>query len=144
MPRKWRGWFDYGCGALGDMMVHNADPAWFTLDLGAPTAVEATTSGTNPDSFPLWSIVTWHFAAKGKRGPIKLTWYDGGKLPPPPSGFEPTQKLDANGIYFVGSKGSLIAPGWSGTPRLVPESAMKSFHRPRPHAPQPRSSQRMG
>src|SRR5437868_12696446 len=78
VPRKWRGWFDYGCGALGDMMVHNADPAWFALDLGSPTAVEAETSETNPDSFPLWSIVTWHFAAKGDRGPIKLIWYDGG------------------------------------------------------------------
>jgi predicted dehydrogenase len=126
-PRKWRGWFDYGCGALGDMMVHNADPAWFALDLGAPTAVEAVTSKTNPDSFPLWSIVTWHFAAKGNRGPIKLTWYDGGKQPPPPPGLEPTSKLDDNGIYFVGDKGCLIAPGWSGVPRLSPESLMKAF-----------------
>src|SRR5439155_1426189 len=126
VPRKWRGWFDYGCGALGDMMVHNADPAWFTLDLGSPTAVEAETSETNPDSFPLWSIVTWHFAAKGNRGPIKLIWYDGGKQPPPPPGFESTGKLSDNGIYFVGTKGCLIAPGWSGAPRLVPESLMNA------------------
>jgi predicted dehydrogenase len=132
MPRKWRGWFDYGCGALGDMMVHNADPAWFALDLGAPTAVEAVTSDTNSDSFPLWSIVTWHFAAKVHRGPIKLTWYDGGKQPPPPPGFDSASKLDDNGIYFVGDKGCLIAPGWSGVPRLVPDSLMKSFVPPAP------------
>jgi predicted dehydrogenase len=130
VPRKWRGWYDYGCGALGDMMVHNADPAWYVLDLGAPDAVEAVTSETNPDSFPLWSIVTWHFSAKGKRGPVKLTWYDGGKQPPPPPGMEADRKLDDNGVYFVGDKGALLCGGWSGAPRLVPESAMKTFVRP--------------
>lgn len=130
VPRKWRGWYDYGCGALGDMMVHNADPAWYALDLGAPDAVEAVTSETNPDSFPLWSIVTWHFAAKGRRGPVKLTWYDGGKQPPPPPGLEADRKLDDNGIYFVGDKGAMLCGGWSGAPRLVPESAMKDFARP--------------
>ena len=129
-PRKWRGWYDYGCGALGDMMVHNADPAWYALDLGAPEAVEAVSSETNPDSFPLWSIVTWHFAAKGKRGPVKLIWYDGGKLPPPPPGMESDRKLGDNGIYFVGDKGVILCGGWSGTPRLVPESAMATFVRP--------------
>jgi predicted dehydrogenase len=130
VPRKWRGWFDYGCGALGDMMVHNADPAWYALDLGAPEAVEAQTAETNPDSFPLWSIVTWHFAAKGNRGPVKLTWYDGGKQPAPPPGFSADRTIGDNGIIFLGDKGSIIAPGWCGTPRLVPESAMKSFVMP--------------
>ncbi|MCB1100228.1 MAG: Gfo/Idh/MocA family oxidoreductase [Verrucomicrobiae bacterium] len=130
VPRKWRGWYDYGCGALGDMMVHNADPAWYTLDLGAPESVEAVTSETNPDSFPLWSIVTWNFAAKGKRGPVKLTWYDGGKLPESPPGLETERRLGDNGIYFVGDKGALLAGGWSGSPRLVPETAMRAFSRP--------------
>lgn len=129
-PRKWRGWYDFGCGALGDMMVHNADPAWYALDLGAPDSVEAQTSETNPDSFPVWSIVTWHFAAKGSRGPVKLVWYDGGKQPPLPPGSEPDRKLEDNGIYFVGDKGVILCGGWSGAPRLVPESAMKDFQRP--------------
>jgi predicted dehydrogenase len=127
VPRRWRGWFDYGCGALGDMMVHNADPAWYVLDLGAPDAVEAVTSETNPDSFPLWSIVTWHFRPKAQRGPVKLTWYDGGKQPSQPPGFEAGRKLSDNGIYFVGDKGVALCGGWSGTPRLVPESAMQTF-----------------
>jgi predicted dehydrogenase len=133
MPRKWRGWFDYGCGALGDMMVHNADPAWYALDLGAPISVEAECSETNADSFPLWSIVTWHFAAKGNRGPVKLTWYDGGKQPSPPPGFDPARKIGDNGIIFRGDNGSIIAPGWCGTPRIVPESQMQSFKLP-PHS----------
>ncbi|MFT5108239.1 MAG: putative dehydrogenase [Pseudoalteromonas tetraodonis] len=130
LPRKWRGWYDYGCGALGDMMVHNADPAWYALDLGSPESVEATTSETNSDSFPIWSIVTWHFAAKGNRGPVKLIWYDGGKLPPRPPGMEAKRKLGDNGIYFVGDKGALLGGGWSKSPRLVPETAMKAFARP--------------
>jgi hypothetical protein len=75
-------------------------------------------------------VVTWHFAAKGKRGPIKLTWYDGGKLPEPPPGFDTTRPFEDNGIIFVGDKGSLIAPGWSGRPRLLPDSLMKSFVMP--------------
>ncbi len=130
VPRKWRGWYDYGCGALGDMMVHNADPAWFALDLGAPIAVEAQTSATNADSFPLWSVVTWHFAAKAGRGPVRLTWHDGGKRPAPPPGFDPARKIGDNGILFLGDKGSIIAPGWCGTPRIVPESQMRSFKLP--------------
>lgn len=129
-PRKWRGWFDFGCGALGDMMVHNADPAWYALDLGAPESVEARISESNPDSFPVWSIVTWNFAAKGARGPVKLVWYDGGKQPPPPPGSEPDRKMEDNGIYFVGEKGVILCGGWSGAPRLVPETAMKDFVRP--------------
>jgi predicted dehydrogenase len=130
VPRKWRGWYDYGCGALGDMMVHNADPAWFALDLGAPIAIEAQTSETNADSFPLWSVVTWHFAAKAGRGPVRLTWHDGGKRPAPPPGFDPARKIGDNGILFLGDKGSIIAPGWCGTPRIVPESQMRSFKLP--------------
>ena len=129
-PKQWRGWFDFGCGALGDMAVHNADPAFYALDLGAPDWVEADSAPTNPDTFPEWSIITYHFPAKGLRGPIKLVWYDGGKMPPRPVGFEAQRELGDNGIYFVGSNGVLMAPGWAGTPRLVPESKMALFQRP--------------
>jgi predicted dehydrogenase len=133
VPRQWRGWIDFGCGAIGDMAVHNADPAFYALDLGAPDSVEAETSPTNPDSFPVWSIITYYFPAKGKRGPVKMIWYDGGKMPPLPPGMESDRKLEDNGIYFVGDKGVILAGGWSGTPRLVPETAMQQF------APPPKS-----
>ncbi|MBM4030086.1 MAG: Gfo/Idh/MocA family oxidoreductase, partial [Planctomycetes bacterium] len=65
VPFKWRGWWDFGCGALGDMAVHNADPAFFALDLDAPIAVEAETSEVNDDTFPKWNIIHYYFAAKG-------------------------------------------------------------------------------
>jgi predicted dehydrogenase len=126
-PRKWRGWWDFGCGALGDMAVHNADPAFYALDLDAPDWVEAENGPNNNQSFPVWSIITYHFPAKGNRGPVKMVWYDGGKLPPRPEGLEDTRNLGDNGIYFVGDNGCILAGGWSGTPRIVPETKMQQF-----------------
>lgn len=130
VPRKWRGWWDFGCGALGDMAVHNADPAFYALDLDAPEAVDAETSGHNHETFPLWSIIHYHFPARGKRGPVKLTWYDGGKMPDRPADLDPGRSLADNGILFVGEKGSLLAGGWAGNPRLLPETKMKDFAPP--------------
>jgi hypothetical protein len=130
VPRQWRGWIDFGCGALGDMAVHNADPAFYALDLPAPDWTDAETSPTNPDTFPLWSIITYHFPTSNQGNPVTMKWYDGGKMPPHPPGMEPDRKLEDNGIYFVGAKGVLLAGGWSGTPRLVPEKKMQEFQRP--------------
>ena len=129
-PRSWRGWFDYGTGALGDMAIHNMDPAFYALDLGAPVATEAETSPLRKESYPAWEIITYEFAAKGNRPAVKLFWYDGGKMPPDPAGFEPGQKLIDNGIYFVGERGTMLGGGWSGAPRLLPESKMKEFQAP--------------
>jgi len=130
VPFAWRGWFDFGCGALGDMAVHNADPAFFCLDLDAPTAVEAQSSPVNNETFPKWSIITYYFPAKDSRPPVKLIWYDGGKLPPRPPELEEERKLSSNGILFVGDKGKLLGPSHAGAPRLIPESKMKEYGRP--------------
>ena len=129
-PFNWRGWFDFGCGALGDMAVHNADPAFFCLDLGAPTAAEAETSPVNNETFPKWSIITYYFPAKGERPPVKLVWYDGGRLPERPPELEQERQLGSNGIFFVGDKGILLGPSHAGAPRLIPESKMKEYGRP--------------
>ena len=126
-PRKWRGWWMFGNGALGDMAVHNADPAFYALDLGPPDWVDAETAPNNGESFPAWNIITYHFPARGDQPPVTMKWYDGGKMPPKPPGMEEDKKLGDNGIYFVGDKGAMIAGGWAGTPRLVPESRMKDF-----------------
>ena len=83
-PHDWRGWFDFGTGALGDMAIHNMDPAFYALDLGAPSAVEAKTSPLKPESYPAWTILRYEFAARGDRPALTLTWYDGGKMPPKP------------------------------------------------------------
>jgi predicted dehydrogenase len=128
-PFNWRGWWDFGCGAIGDMAVHNADPAFFVLDLGAPTAVEAQTSPVNEETLPVWNIITFEFPAKGDRPAVKMVWYDGAKLPPTPPELEDRGLAD-NGILFVGDKGKLLGPSHAGAPRLIPESRMKEYGRP--------------
>jgi len=130
VPFKWRGWWDFGCGAMGDMAVHNADPAFFCLDLDAPYAVEAQTSPVNNETMPKWQIITYYFPARGKRPEVKLVWYDGGKLPPRPQELEQGRELGDNGILFVGDKGKILCSGWSGPPRLIPESKMQEYDRP--------------
>jgi len=128
-PFNWRGWWDFGCGAMGDMAIHNADPAFFCMDLKAPIAVEAETSSVNNETFPKWQIITYYFPARGKRPPVKVIWYDGGKMPTRPPELEKGLKLDKNGILFVGSKGKILGGGWAGSPRLIPESKRKAYGR---------------
>ncbi len=134
-PFAWRGWFDFGTGALGDMAIHNMDPAFYALDLGAPTAVEAKTSPLKAESYPLWTVLRYEFAAKGGRPAVTLTWYDGGKMPPRPHDLPEGESLADNGIYFVGDKGTLVGGGWSGPPILYPETRRKGFPVPNPTIP---------
>ena len=126
-PFKWRGFWDFGTGALGDMGCHIIDAAFWALDLGAPVAVEAESSDVNGETAPSWSIVRYEFPQRGNKPAVKLTWYDGGKLPSRDL-FEvgPDQKLDDNGSLFVGEKGKL-ALDYKGV-RLIPER--KDFQPP--------------
>jgi len=119
-PFAWRGWFEFGTGALGDMAVHNLDPAFYALDLDAPASAEARTSGLGQESYPAWQIITFNFAARGDRQAVKLVWYDGGKLPPRPADMDEDLKMPDNGILFLGNKGTILCGGWSGAPRLLP------------------------
>ncbi len=134
-PHDWRGWFDFGTGALGDMAIHNMDPAFYALDLGAPSAVEATTSGLKAESYPLWTILRYEFAAQGDRPALSLTWYDGGKTPPRPRDLPESVPLSDNGIYFVGDRGTMVCGGWSGAPTLYPEARRSNFEPPKPTIP---------
>jgi len=108
-PFKWRGWWDFGTGALGDMACHTLNMPFAALDLRDPTSVVAQTSGHNKETYPKWSIIDFQFPARGKRGALLMRWYDGGKLP--------DQKLlggakrESSGAVIVGEKGSLYAPG---------------------------------
>ncbi len=129
-PFAWRGWFDFGTGALGDMAVHNLDPAFYALDLGAPLSAESTHSPLGAESYPAWQIITFQFPPQGARPALKMVWYDGGKLPPKPPGMEPEDKLPDNGILFLGDKGVMLCGGWSGPPKLVPATLMNTFQAP--------------
>jgi predicted dehydrogenase len=129
-PVAWRGWFDFGTGALGDMAIHNLDPAFYALDLDAPVAAESQSSPLKKESYPAWQIITLEFAAKGDRPALKVHWYDGGKKPARPAELEAGIEWDDNGILFIGEKGAMLCGGWCGAPELLPESRMKNFVRP--------------
>ncbi|MBX3746930.1 MAG: Gfo/Idh/MocA family oxidoreductase [Verrucomicrobiae bacterium] len=129
-PFQWRGWFDFGTGALGDMAVHNLDPAFYALDLGAPIAAACESSALGRETYPAWQILTLEFAAPSGRPPLKVRWYDGGKMPPTPEHLGDEMDLADNGIYFVGDLGTMVCGGWSGSPKLFPESRRAAFKLP--------------
>jgi predicted dehydrogenase len=136
-PFRWRGWWDFGCGALGDMGCHIFDAAFWALDLGMPAAVSAETSPVNRETAPAWSIVTYEFPARGDKPPVRLVWYDGGKRPPRPPQLEPDRALptDVGGQLIVGDAGTILADAYCENPRLIPETKMQAFRPPPPSIP---------
>jgi predicted dehydrogenase len=132
MPFRWRGWWDFGTSALGDMACHILDVAFWALDLGAPTTVEAEGPAVHPETAPAWMIVRYEFPAKGGRPPVKLTWYDGGKRPSRDL-IDGNEYAD-NGLLFIGDKGRMYA-AHDGRSRLLPESDFADFKAPEPSIP---------
>lgn len=117
---KWRGWWDFGTGALGDMACHTVNLPFMALTMRDPTAVTAETAGHNGDSYPEWSKIEFEFPAMGDRAAFKLFWYDGTKLPPDEvteqflsqsEGDGKPEKLNQSGCVMIGSKAKLYAAG---------------------------------
>jgi predicted dehydrogenase len=132
-PFAWRGWRDFGTGALGDMGCHIMDNAFWALKLDRPTAVEANVSSRvvknwekieNKETYPDASIVRYEFPTRGDLPAVKLTWYDGGLKPARPAELEKERNLGSNGVIFIGDKGTIVEG------RLVPESRMKDYKKP--------------
>ena len=132
VPFKWRGWWDFGSGGLGDMGIHNLAPVFSALKLGAPTSLHARSTPVFPETVPLTSVVHFEFPAREEMPPVKLHWYDGGMLPPRPEELGDDRELNReDGIIFVGEKGKILVEGWGGeSPRLIPESRNKDYQRP--------------
>ncbi len=107
-PFAWRGYWDFGTGSLGDMGCHIFNMPHMALDLSAPNAVRAETSGHNKETFPLWSIVHYEYAALGSRPAFKLTWYDGGRKPDPD--LAPGFDFGGNGTITVCEKATIYSP----------------------------------
>lgn len=135
-PFKWRGWFDWGCGALGDMACHILDGANWALQLGAPTSVECVEQqDKNDQTFPSKSIVKFEFPARGAMPPVTVTWYDGGLKPPRPAGIPEDCVLGnpgtgSNGSLFVGDKGFITTGEYCNDTRLVPDDRMRDYQLP--------------
>jgi predicted dehydrogenase len=152
-PIFWRGWLDFGTGALGDMGCHILDPAFWALNLGNPVSVQAETS-YNPgidfwepvidgskrwkteiseeieamkkESYPSASRVTYEFPARGKFPPLKLTWWDGGLLPPEFK--EMSKGFGGNGALIIGDKGAIKHGSHGGAgARIIPEEKMQAY-----------------
>ena len=124
MPFNWRGFWEYGTGALGDMGCHLLDAAHWTLDLSEPTHFEAISAFANKLTGPASSIVTFKFPARGKFVPLTLKWYDGGLIPPAPPGWDVTKPLPDNGTLFVGSKATAFATLYNKEVTIIPDSKM--------------------
>jgi len=139
LPLVWRGWWDFGTGALGDMGCYSFDTIFRVLKLGTPTSVEASGSAFSPtmwtelqaneETYPRASMVRWQFPARQDIPPVEVVWYDGGLLPTRPEELG-QQKLDREGLLFVGDKGKILCAFSGGNPRLIPDSKMRAYKRP--------------
>ncbi|MBL7141221.1 MAG: Gfo/Idh/MocA family oxidoreductase [Planctomycetes bacterium] len=131
-PYNWRGWWAFGTGAVGDMMVHNVDPAFAALELDQrhPATVECVeTPFVDSEVVAPGNHMVWTFAAEAGRPPLVVHWYDGDLRPPRPAELEPDRKVGEgdNGVLIVGTKGTLMGGGWSKSPRLIPEPKMQAY-----------------
>ncbi len=141
-PWNWRGWWDFGTGALGDMACHIMDPIYWALDLKYPTKVNGSSTLSNLYSPPHAQMVQYTFPAREKKGQVnmpevKVYWYDGGLLPERPAELAPGQMMgDSNGgIIFVGKKGKIMTGCYGMNPTLLPVTEMDHFTQPTPWIP---------
>ena len=130
VPFDWRGWWDFGTGALGDMGCHIIDHPYWALKLGYPTSVEASSTHIHSETAPLASLVTYHFPARGELPPVRMVWYDGGIKPPRPEELEPHEEWPVDGVLYVGDRGKIMHKSHGGKPTLLPLSRMNDFQRP--------------
>lgn len=145
-----RGWYDFGTGALGDMGHYSFHQIFAILKLGSPISVESTRSQfwkikdytwhkeVNRVSYPEASLIHWQFPARGGLPPVTLHWYDGGLRPPIPSELERDgEAMPEEGLLFVGDNGKLLAGFMGENPRLIPQARMRDFKPPPQTLPRP-------
>ena len=140
-PFTWRGWVDYGTGALGDMGAHLIDHPFWALGLEAPTSIQATSTPWGADnlspwggpprdvaSFPQAMQVHYEFPARGAMPPVKMHWYEGGIMPERPGHLPDDVELPrGGGVIYVGEKGVLLHEGHGINARMYPEKLNEKY-----------------
>ena len=126
VTQRWRGWWDYGVGSLGDIGCHCIDTPFWALDLGMPTAVDIMLDEPANDQYtPFGAHVIYHFPARGNKPPVTLHWYEGRPRPPKLEGMD---ELPSNGMYMLGSKEIVYHEGMRPTsPQLWPRERMADY-----------------
>jgi predicted dehydrogenase len=155
-PFNWRGWWDYGTGALGDMGAHTANLPFMALKLGHPISIQGWSEELNPETYPAWATVDYEFPERAGMPPCKVTWYEGRKdkvlVHPPAELVEKVLKLadvkpnkqgkvelNTSGSIIVGEKGILYSPhDYGGAWNLLPteEFANKTVEPTLPRNPE--------
>ncbi len=132
LPFSWRGWWDFGTGALGDMACHTMNLPYMALELGQPTTVVARTGRVSAESPPgreVGCTITYDFPARGKRPAVRLYWYEGNDNLPPRSLFHGEETRDS-GFLVVGSRGTMYSPhDYGGQWVLLPRDTFRG-HKP--------------
>ncbi len=142
-PVRWRGWWNFGNGMLGDWACHTLDAPFWALELGAPASVEAKVSEQSDEISPPTAEVTYRFPTRGARPPVVMKWFEGsGMKPPRPARWEDDPKkpgLPERGMLMVGEKQTIYAGGGRpDSPRLLGAAVMEEFKKNRPPATIPR------
>jgi predicted dehydrogenase len=143
-PDKWRAWWDFGTGSLGDLGCHILDPVFWALKLKYPVSVEGCISTywegfwkyTEPknETYPRSTIVRYKFPARENMPEVKLSWWDGGLMPARPDELEEGRRMgdEDGGVLLIGDKGKLMAGCYGRNPRIIPETKMKAYTIPPP------------
>ena len=128
-PFSWRGWWDFGTGALGDIGCHSLDPVFRALKLKYPTSVQAVSTLVNTETYPSGSMVRYEFAARADMPSLTLTWYDGGLRPMLLKELEEGMQMGTGGVLYVGAKGMILDD------KILPRSLRESYKAPAPTIP---------
>ena len=141
-PGNWRAWWDFGTGSLGDLGCHILDAPFWALKLKYPVSVEGCISTywndlwkpcpPKNENYPRSTIVRFKFPVREDMPEVKLTWWDGGMMPPRPEELEPGRRMGDSdgGVLFVGDKGSIMCGCYGRSPELLPAEKMRSYKRP--------------
>ena len=128
MPGRWRGWFEFGCGTLGDWACHNMDAPYAVWQLDCPRRIEIQSSGPKKLSFPETADITFIFPSSPSRGEFKLHWHQGKKNSfPRPVELDKEIEVQEGGTLIRGSKATVIMGTHAGTPRVIPELKMSEL-----------------